>query len=733
MLHRIARSVLAPLALLAAAIAVGTHAQSGVTVTIDVDETRRPIDPNIYGVAHATSAQLADLNAPLNRNGGNNTSRYNWQINADNRGQDWYFQSIPEPSGTAGKRGDDFVSDARGAGAEAALTIPTIGWIARLGANRAKLASYSIAKYGPQTGNDAQWFPDAGNGIRASDGAKITWNDPADANTPNSTVLQRGWINHLVARWGVAANGGLRYYILDNEPSLWHETHRDVHPTGASLDEVRDYMVAYAREVKNADPGALVVGPEEWGWLGTRLSGYDQWYGATYGWRDWSLLPDRSSHGQMDYLPWLLQQLRQQSTADGRRLLDVLTAHYYPQGGEFSNDTSSAMQARRNRSTRSLWDPAYVDESWIASVIRYIPQLRDWVSAYYPGTKIGITEYNWGAENHINGATTQADIFGIFGREGLDMAARWTTPAASSPTFKAMKLYRNYDGNGSTFGDVSVRTTSSANPDTLSVFGAQRTSDNAVTVMVVNKVSTANPVTLTLASFAPGGSAQVYQLTSTNTIARLADIPVPATTVSITVPGQSVTLLVVPAAGGPVNQPPTAVANATPTSGAAPLTVAFSAAGSSDPEGAIASYQWTFGDGTTGSGPAPSKTYSSAGFFTATLTVTDAQGATATATVTITVNPAPAPPAAPTTLTASASGGTVTLRWTDRSSSESGFYVERAVKGGKNPAFTRVGQVGANVTTFVQTVTAGQWIYRVQAFNAQETSAYSNQATIRVR
>ena len=148
----------------------------------------------------------------------------------------------------------------------------------------------------------------------------------------------------------------------------------------------------------------------------------------------------------MDYLPWLLQQMQQQSAAEGRRLVDVLTAHYYPQGGEFSNDTSSAMQARRNKSTRSLWDPTYVDDSWIASVIRYIPQLRDWVNAYYPGTRIGITEYNWGAESHINGATTQADVLGIFGREGLDLAARWTTPDSATPTYKAIKIYRNYDG-----------------------------------------------------------------------------------------------------------------------------------------------------------------------------------------------------------------------------------------------------------------------------------------------
>ena len=130
--------------------------------------------------------------------------------------------------------------------------------------------------------------------------------------------------------------------------------------------------------------------------------------------------------------------------------------HYYPQGGEFSDDVSTAMQQRRNRSTRSLWDPNYVDETWINDRVQLIPRLRGWVDQHYPGTQIGITEYNWGAEGHINGATTQADILGIFGREGLDMAARWATPATSTPTYKAIKLYRNYDGQRSTFGDTSV-------------------------------------------------------------------------------------------------------------------------------------------------------------------------------------------------------------------------------------------------------------------------------------
>src|SRR4051794_12144647 len=77
-----------------------------VTVTVDAAANRHPIDPRAYGVAHASTSALADLNCPLNRNGGNNTSRYNWQLNADNRGNDWYYESIGDPSSVAGERGD---------------------------------------------------------------------------------------------------------------------------------------------------------------------------------------------------------------------------------------------------------------------------------------------------------------------------------------------------------------------------------------------------------------------------------------------------------------------------------------------------------------------------------------------------------------------------------------------------------------------------------------------------
>ncbi|HVG21011.1 MAG TPA: glycoside hydrolase family 44 protein [Blastocatellia bacterium] len=693
------------------------------TINVDAGLNRHPINPNIYGVAHATSAALWDLNAPLNRNGGNNTSRYNWQLNADNRGNDWYYQSIGEPSSAGGERGDTFISNSKASGAQAMLTIPMIGWVARLGANRSKLASFSIARYGQQTGNDWQWFPDAGNGIW-SNGQPVTGNDPNDANVISDSTFQQGWAQHLLTRWGTAANGGLRYYILDNEPSIWHSTHRDVHPTGATMDEIRDRILDYSGKIKAADPSALVAGPEEWGWSGYIFSGYDQQYGSRHG---WSFLPDRNSHGGADYLPWLLDQLRQNNAGTGRRLLDIFTVHYYPQGGEFSNDTSAAMQLRRNRSTRSLWDPNYTDESWINDKVRLVPRLRSWVNSYYPGTLTGITEYNWGAEGHINGATAQADILGIFGREGLDMAARWTTPDAATPTYKSMKMYRNYDGDKSAFGDISVAA-SVPDPDNVSAFAALRSGDGALTVMVINKqLSASSSTTINLANFPNGGTAQVWQLTSSNTIARLPDLSFAGSSFNITLAPQSITLFVLPS--GNNNQPPSALASATPSSGVAPLAVAFDGSGSSDPDGVIVSHAWDFGDAAAGSGAAVDHTYSNPGTYSARLTVTDDRGMTASSTVTVIVDPGI--PTAPNNLRATAaSASKINLAWSDNSTNEEGFRMERCAGAGCTN-FTQIATLGANVRSFSNKGLTGNttYRYRVRAYNRTGDSLYSNTAS----
>jgi hypothetical protein len=186
--------------------------------------------------------------------------------------------------------------------------------------------------------------------------------------------------------------------------------------------------------------------------------------------------------------------------------------------------------------------------------------MKNWVTNYNPGTKIGITEYNWGAESSINGATAQADILGIFGRENLDLATRWTTPDASSPTYKAIKMYRNYDGNKSTFGDTSILT-SVPNPDNLSAFSAVRTADGVLTLMVINKdLNNATPVNASITNFTAAGTAQRWLLTSGNAITRLADISLAGSVLEDTVPTQSITLYVLPGVSQFSLKPDTAAA-----------------------------------------------------------------------------------------------------------------------------------------------------------------------------
>ena len=126
-----------------------------------------------------------------------------------------------------------------------------------------------------------------------------------------------------------------------------------------------------------------------------------------------------------------------------------------------------------------------MDESWIAQsgpaggVVRLIPRMRDWVNTNYPGTQLAITEYNWGALDHINGAVTQADVLGIFGREGLDLATLWGPPNSNQPGAFAFRMYRNYDGAHHTFGDTSVRA-ASADQDKVSIYAAKRSADDVL-------------------------------------------------------------------------------------------------------------------------------------------------------------------------------------------------------------------------------------------------------------
>lgn len=503
---------------------------NAATVVVDAAAGRHPISPEIYGLTLATPGQLRTMNSPLNRWGGDTTSLYNWQFATTNFGSEHFFESAPVDTDA-----DTFIRDTRVSNAQAMITIPMIGWAAAVGANRSRLASFSVAKYGPQQATDST-LPDAGNGIKPN-GDPITGNDPSDANVSVDARFEQAWVQHIVQQFG-----GVKYYLLDNEPSLWHVTHRDVHPDGATMDEVAQDVITTASLIRAADPNGLIGGPEEWGWLGFLYSGADQQTGLA---NNFSNLPDRKAHGNVDYLPFLLSRVRAAEIATSTRLLDIVTVHFSPGGGVASDDVSAAVQLLRNRSTRSLWDPNYTDETLFANV-QLIPRLRAWANDFRAGTPIGITSYNWGADGDISGATAQADVLGILGREGVDVAARWNAPAPGSPVSKAFQMYRNYDGTGKTFGDTSVLTTV-PDPDTLAAFSAIRSSDKALTIIIINKdLSQPASVNLQLANFRAARSSQRWQLNFTNTIDHLSDVVVPGT---FQVPAQSITLLVVPSSG----------------------------------------------------------------------------------------------------------------------------------------------------------------------------------------
>jgi hypothetical protein len=551
---------------------------AGPVLTVDTGNQTNAISPYIYGWNNyqlSTSAARA-ANITLDRFGGDATSRYNYLLDVTNSASDYYFENSVGATGqeATGQFNAQVQSDS-GLGIRTLGTVDVLGWVAKDGTS----CSFPVSA----NPNQHQIEPSRGCGDGENlNQTDITGNDPTVTSIAEGPSFAGDWVSYLVGKFGSAANGGVAIYDLDNEPPEWDAVHRDVHPLPFTYDELTNNEIATAKAIKAVDPTASVSGPVIDSWYNYFYSKKDVESGWSSGpcYKFWSNPVDRVAHSGIPLIEYYLQQFASYQAANNVRLLDYVDVHAYFEASYNGNAVGlttagdTGEQEARLSSTRVFWDPTYTDPNYTQpnyttdsnytsscstplQAPQIIPMMEAWVKNDYPGTKTAITEYNFGGQESINGALAQADILGIFGSYGLDLGTLWGPPSPTSqvPGLVAFEIYRNYDGNNSTFGNEALASTS-ANQQELSVYGALRTSDNAVTVVVINKTYGDLTATLSLANLiaTPGKTAQVFLYDNANIggIAEQGAISVtpPASgqttsTINTMFPAQSITLFVI--------------------------------------------------------------------------------------------------------------------------------------------------------------------------------------------
>ncbi len=514
--------VAAAVASLAARSVTAAAAPAAVTVRVDAT-TGKPISRFIYGLNFPEDARTWGAHVPagitLSRFGGNRISAFNWETNASNCGNDCNGAFSNDGFLGGGTEVGEAVR-ARAAwafahGSAFLAPVPMLGWVAgdkdgpvslRVPLVERRAKRFKVSK--PRKGAPFAARPDTSDGF----------------------VYQDEYVAWLERTFPLAGADPARpiFYSLDNEPDLWGSTHEEARgdrragkkPVLTGYDELVRLTVEYASAIKDVAPHALVFGPVLSTWNGfANLYHNDE--------------PDPA--GRQFFLEYYLDALRRASAAQRRRLVDVLDVHWYAEATSSHNQSvandwaeqDAAMIEARVQAPRSLWDRTYRERSWVSRAIggpvRLIPRLRDLIAAHDPGMKIAITEYCYHRGGDISGAIAQADALGVFGREGVFAATMWPLSAqwayqgdldrAYACAFAAFRAYRDYDGRGGAFGDVSLATTTS-DAERMGVYASADSTDASRLVLVaINRSDTALEADVTLAPIPSGGRVEAWRVT----------------------------------------------------------------------------------------------------------------------------------------------------------------------------------------------------------------------------
>jgi hypothetical protein len=464
----------------------GAPGTADVTFTIRSDRNRKPISPLIYGTnqpANPTRNRYGLL-----RLGGNRLTAFNWENNASNAGSDYLYQNdgYLSSSNTPGQVITDRLTAARAINAALLVTVPIVDHV-----SADKNGGGDVRNSGP-----TYLTTRFKRNMHTKPSALAAMPDTSDA-----FVYQDEFVS-----WVKTASGATPVlFSLDNEPDLWDDTHAEIRSAKVTYVELTTRTVDYAKAVKRAWPEAAVTGFVSYGW-----NGYVNLQNAT------------DAAGKGEFTDYFLSQTAMASQTEGKRLVDYLDLHWYPEarGGNqriIGTDTSAASVTARVQAPRSLWDSSYVETSWIISTInnqpiRLLPRLREKIGRLNPGTKLAFTEWNYGAGGHISGAVATADVLGVFGREGVELATYWKLNGQEPFADAAFEAFRNFDGQGNGFGDTSLDAVSSA-VATGTVYASVDAANPARTILVaINKETTARTAGITVAHPQAYGSLTPYVL-----------------------------------------------------------------------------------------------------------------------------------------------------------------------------------------------------------------------------
>ncbi|MCX7957187.1 MAG: CIA30 family protein [Endomicrobia bacterium] len=315
---------------------------------------------------------VKSLNVKVLRIGGNLMSRYNWRTSKyrDTSIGETYIYELPKI--------DEFVEYCKKIGAEPLIQINMLG-------------------YAPNEKNNDKF--------------ELCMDEKAAAD--------------LIYYLNGKKKYNVRFFEMDNEPCIWHFTHKDIVSKPLSIEEyfqkLKRFVIAM-REVQSkiSKDNLKIFAPA-----------------ICTSWIDWGTYADTDYKGFEGAFDYLLSKCAEfennkKENPNGYKLLDVLSFHIYPRfriNWEDPYDFIPQGIEKMLESTRTFWDDEYInyyDYNQVRGIIpRVIPRFNEWIFKYNPKVELAITEINVDSVGRVNYPKEvrplfMAEIYGIAAKYGVD-------------------------------------------------------------------------------------------------------------------------------------------------------------------------------------------------------------------------------------------------------------------------------------------------------------------------